>query len=66
MTITEFEDLSLFLGIGGLMLYMLFVIYKLARESRAGRFGTLILFIGLGLGVFGFAAKSILQMMIEV
>ena len=43
------------------MLYMLFIIGHLAWESKAGKFGTFVLFLGLGLGMVGFAAKLILQ-----
>ena len=60
MTIEQFESWSTTLGISGLILYMLFVIYKLAKESNAGKFGYLVLFIALGLGMFGFIAKVVL------
>jgi hypothetical protein len=45
---------------------MLYIMYRLARESNAGRFGALVIFLSLGLGIVGFAAKSVIQMMIEV
>ena len=61
-----FEEISLYLGLGGLMLYMLFVMYRLAVESGAGRFGTLVIFLSLGLGLVGFAAKSVIQLLVEV
>ena len=61
-----FEEVSLFIGIGGLVLYMLFVMYRLAVESGAGRFGTLVIFLSLGLGIAGFAAKSVIQVLVEV
>lgn len=60
MSIELFEEYSLILGVGGLILYMLFIIYKLGEESRAGRFGFIILFVGLGLGFVGLIAKSVL------
>jgi hypothetical protein len=66
LSIEQFESISLDLGIGGLILYMLFVMYRLAQESGAGRFGTLVIFLSLGLGIVGFAAKSVIQMMIQV
>ena len=43
------------------MLYMLFIILQLARESKAGRFGTFVLLLGLGLGMIGFAAKGVIK-----
>lgn len=61
-----FEEISLYLGIGGLMLYMLYVMARLAVESRAGRLGSLVIFVSLGLGIVGFAAKSVIQVLIEV
>jgi hypothetical protein len=66
MNIEQFESVSLTLGIGGLVLYMVYVMYKLAQESGAGRFGTLMIFLTLGLGIIGFAAKSVIQLVIEV
>lgn len=66
MSVQQFEEISLFLGVGGLILYMMFVMYKLAEESGAGRFGTLMIFLSLGLGIVGFAAKSVIQLVMEV
>ena len=66
MTVAQFEEISLFLGVGGLIIYMIFVMYKLAEESGAGRFGTLMIFLSLGLGIVGFAAKSVIQLVMEV
>lgn len=61
-----FEEISLFLGVGGLVLYMLYVMYRLSVESGAGHFGTLVIFLSLGLGIAGFATKSVIQLLIEV
>ena len=66
MTSELFEQVSLILGIGGLMLYMVFVMNRLATESGAGRFGTAMIFLSLGLGLVGFIAKSVIQIAIEV
>ncbi|GMR07809.1 MAG: hypothetical protein BMS9Abin26_0813 [Gammaproteobacteria bacterium] len=60
MSIEEFEFLSLTIGIGALVLYMLYIIYRLAKDSNAGRFGSMILFFVLGLGFVGLLAKSVL------
>ena len=60
LNIELFEAWSLSLGIGGLILYMLYIIYKLAQESKAGKFGYIVLFVALGLGMFGFLAKTVL------
>jgi hypothetical protein len=48
-------------GVGAFMLYMVFIIIQLARESKAGRFGTFVLFLALGVGLVGFAAKGIIK-----
>lgn len=66
MTIEQFESISLTLGTSGLMLYMAFIIYRLGKESGAGKFGFAILFLALGLGMFGFIAKSILVEFLKV
>ena len=48
-------------GVGAFMLYMVFIIWQLARESKAGRFGTFVLFLALGFGLVGFGAKSVIK-----
>lgn len=48
-------------GVTAFMLYMVFIIFQLARESRAGRFGTFVLLLGLGVGLIGFAAKGLIK-----
>lgn len=60
MTIEQFESGSLTIGISGLILWMLFIIWKMGQESKAGKFGYFILFLALGLGLIGFIAKTIL------
>jgi hypothetical protein len=57
MTEKEFTEISLTLGLTIGISYMLFIVYKLAEESKAGRYGMMVLFGGLGLGIFGFVAK---------
>lgn len=66
MDIELFEEYSLIICVGGLILYMLFIIYKLGSESKAGRFGFIILFIGLGLGFVGLIAKSVLVELMDL
>ncbi|ODC03814.1 hypothetical protein BFW38_09935 [Terasakiispira papahanaumokuakeensis] len=45
--------------------FMVFIIWDLAKRSNAGKFGTLILFIALGLGILGFVIKSVVVTMME-
>lgn len=61
LSIAEFEDISLKVLVGGLICYMLFIIWNLARESKAGRYGMAWMFFGLGFGFIGFIAKSIIM-----
>ena len=65
MTVALFETLALYIGIGGLIIFMGFIVWDLAKTSQAGRFGTIILFSALGLGVLGFVIKTILVEFIE-
>jgi hypothetical protein len=51
-------------GVGAFMLYMVFIIIQLARESKAGRYGTFVLFLALGVGLIGFVAKGIIKFFI--
>ena len=48
-------------GVTAFMLYMVFIILQLARESKAGKFGTFVLLLGLGVGLVGFAAKGLIK-----
>lgn len=52
---------GLTVGVTAFMLYMVFIILQLARESKAGRFGTFVLLLGLGVGLLGFAAKGLIK-----
>jgi len=52
-------------GVGAFILFMLFIILQLARQSKAGKFGTFVIFLGLGVGFIGFIAKFIIQWWLE-
>jgi hypothetical protein len=56
----QLAQFGLTVGVGAFILYMLFIIAQLARESKAGRFGTFVLFVVLSFGMLGFVAKSII------
>ena len=62
----QIAQFGLTFGVGAFMLYMVFIILQLARESKAGRFGTFVLLIGLGFGLVGFAAKGVLKFFLNV
>jgi hypothetical protein len=57
----QIAQFGLTFGVGAFMLYMVFIILQLARESKAGKFGTFVLLIGLGFGLVGFAAKGLIK-----
>ena len=60
MNVEQFEQIALQVGISGLILFMGFIVYDLARKSKAGKLGALVLFVGLFLGVIGFIIKTVL------
>ena len=64
---TEAQIAGFFLtyGVGAFILFMVFIIGHLAWESKAGRFGTFVIFLGLGVGFLGFLAKVVIQWWLE-
>jgi hypothetical protein len=50
--------------IGSLILFMGFIIWDLARKSRAGKFGTVMLFVVLGAGILGYVLKVVITWLI--
>jgi hypothetical protein len=61
--ITEF---GVTFGIAAFIGYMLFIIFDLARQSQAGRFGTFVLFFVLAFGMLGFVAKTIIAKLMGI
>ncbi len=57
----QIAQFGLTFGVGAFMLYMMFIIFQLARQSKAGRFGSFVLFLVLGFGLLGFAAKGLIK-----
>lgn len=51
--------------IGGLILFMCFIIWDLAKKSKAGRFGTIMLFVVLGAGMLGYVLKVVITWALE-
>lgn len=62
----QIANFGLTFGVSAFMLYMVFIIFQLARESKAGRFGTFVLFLALGVGLIGFVAKGIIKWLMGV
>lgn len=66
LTIAEFEDISLKVLLTALILYMVFIIGNLAWKSRAGKYGTIWMFVALGLGFLGFVSKGLIQRYLDI
>jgi len=66
ITEEQITEIGMTWGLTGLIGYMLFIIWNLARKSDAGRFGTFILFFVLAFGMLGFIAKSVIQWFFEI
>lgn len=54
-----FEEWMMTVLITGLVGFMGFIVWDLAKKSRAGRFGTFLLFGVLSLGILAFVIKSV-------
>ncbi|MBN9405605.1 MAG: DUF2788 domain-containing protein [Burkholderiales bacterium] len=61
----QIAGFGLTFGVGAFMAYMLFIIGHLAWESKAGKFGTFVLFLALAFGMVGFVAKLIIEWVLE-
>lgn len=66
LTEAQIAELGLTWGIGGFIALMLFIIWKVARDSKAGRFGTFILFFVLAFGILGFVLKQVIQWVLDI
>ncbi|NBB12405.1 DUF2788 domain-containing protein [Pseudomonas sp. SLFW] len=60
-----FEEWMMTILVTVLIGFMGFIVWDLAKKSKAGRFGTIILFGVLGLGVLAFVIKSVVIAYIE-
>lgn len=61
----QFSEYGLSFGLTAFMIYMLFIIWNLAKESNAGKLGTFVLFFVLAFGMLGFIAKGILTWLLS-
>jgi hypothetical protein len=62
----QITNFGMTFGIGAGILYMMFIIGQLAWESKAGKFGTFVMFLGLAFGFVGFLAKYLIQYFIGI
>jgi hypothetical protein len=60
-----FEEWMMTLLITALVGFMGFIVWDLAKKSKAGRFGTILLFSVLGLGILAFVIKSVVIAYLE-
>lgn len=66
LTEGQIAQFGLTFGVGAFILYMLFIVLNLALESKAGKFGTFIIFLVLSLGMLGFLAKNVIQWILGI
>jgi len=66
LTETQITELGMTYGVGGLMLLMVFIVGHLAWESKAGKFGTFALFLGLTFGMVGYIAKFVIKIKLGI
>ncbi|RCS59679.1 DUF2788 domain-containing protein [Parvibium lacunae] len=62
----QMTQLGVTVGVGGLIAYMCFIIFKLAKESNAGKTGTFVLFLVLSFGMLGFVAKGVIAKILGI
>ena len=60
MSEAVFSQLAMLVFLTGLIVWMGFIVWDLAKKSQAGRFSTIILFTILGAGVVGFIIKTVM------
>ena len=65
-TAAEIARFGMTFGIGAFILYMLFIIANLAIQSKAGKFGTFIMFLVLAFGILGFVAKNVIAWVLGI
>ncbi len=59
MRLAEIEAIMLNIGLVLFAGFIFFIIYDLAKKSNAGKFGTVVLFFALGLGLAAFLIKTV-------
>ena len=62
----QIASFGLTFGLGAFMLYMVFIVAQLAWESKAGKFGAFVIFLGLAFGMVGFVAKYLIQWILNI
>lgn len=66
MSPEQMEHYALVAGLTVLIGFMFFIMWDLAKKSNAGKFGTIIIFTVLGLGIFGFLIKTVIVELMDM
>lgn len=66
MSLVEVESYGMTIGLTLLIGLMVFIVYDLARHSKGGKWAYIALFGGLCFGIFGFVAKYIITMSLDM
>ncbi|MFZ4553239.1 MAG: DUF2788 domain-containing protein [Burkholderiales bacterium] len=66
MPLADFENLLTEVLVAGLIVYMFYIIWKIGKHSKAGRFGMGVLFVVLGLGMLGVIVKPIIARVLGI
>jgi hypothetical protein len=61
-----FSQIAMAVFLTGLIGWMGFIVWDLAKKSKAGKFGTMALFTVLGAGVVGFIIKTVLVEVMQI
>ena len=56
-----FSEWALKICLTILIVFLGFIVWHLGKESKAGKFGTFVLFLALAFGMVGFVAKYLIQ-----
>ncbi|SFM43941.1 DUF2788 domain-containing protein [Marinobacter zhejiangensis] len=66
MSEAVFSQLAMSVLLTALIGWMGFIVWDLAKKSKAGKFGTIALFTVLGAGVLGFIVKTVLVEIMQI
>ncbi|MDX1799458.1 MAG: DUF2788 domain-containing protein [Marinobacter sp.] len=66
MSEAVFSQIAMAVLLTALIGFMGFIVWDLAKKSKAGRFGTITMFIVLGAGVVGFIIKTVLVEVLQI
>ena len=65
MSEAEFATWAVRLGVGGLVAFMFFIVFQLTHESKAGKYGLMVMMIALMMGVVGFGIKLAVELILK-